>query len=201
MSYASEPGRSVSAPESGAAALDFAQVYEDHFAFTWRTIRRMGVPAAKMDDVLQDVFLVVAQRLASFDPTRAHLRSWLYGIIMNVVSNERRRHRRKDQPCLPLVDDDAGAGVGERLASGAPGPQQAAETREAMRLASEILDSLPEERREILILADLEEMSVVEVAESLGLNVNTAHSRLRAARREFVEALARFHARSKWRST
>jgi len=189
----------VEAAPDAAGTLDFAAVYQAHFAFAWRTIRRLGVPADQVDDVVQDVFVVVARRLPSFDPGRSHPRSWLYGVITRVVRNDRRRQRRKDRPCLPL-DDGSEPSLASRLPSTAPGPQQAAEEQEALRLVSAILDTMPEDRRELLILADLEEMPIVEAAESLGINLNTAHSRLRAARREFDEALARFRAREARRS-
>jgi RNA polymerase sigma-70 factor (ECF subfamily) len=185
-------------PADAGGALDFAEVYQAHFDFAWRTIRRLGVPAGQVDDVVQDVFLVVARRLPSFDPERSHPRSWLYGVITRVVLNDRRRQRRKDRPCLPL-DDPSEPSLASRIPSTAPGPLQAAEEQEALRLASAILETLPEDRRELLILADLEEMPIVEAAESLGINVNTAHSRLRTARREFDEALARFRARDERR--
>jgi RNA polymerase sigma-70 factor (ECF subfamily) len=185
---------------SPAEPLDFARVYEEHFAFAWRTLRRLGVPSERLDDALQDAFLVISQRLSTYDPARGHLRSWIYGIVVHVVRNDRRRHRRKEAPCVPLSDSDSSPDLGERLATSAPSPSQTAEEHEALRLALSILDALPEERREVLVLADLEEMPIVEIAESLGLNVNTTHSRLRAARREFDEALARFRARSGRRS-
>lgn len=190
------PATAPIAEPAAEAAPTFERVYDEHFAFVWRTLRRQGVDASRLDDVVQDVFLAVAQRLSSYDPSRGHVRSWLYGITMNIVQNERRRYRRKDAPNLPLeTDDDSGRNLADRLPSVTPGPGQSVETAEAMRIAWELLESVPEERREVLVLADLEEMPVVEIAESLGLNVNTTHSRLRAARREFDEALARFRAR------
>lgn len=179
------------------AVCSFAEVYAAHFAFVWRMLRRRGVRADRLDDVVQDVFLVVAQRLPTFDAKRAHLRSWVYGIAANVVSNERRRWRRKDQPLLPLsTEGDSASSIAARLASPNTGPAQALEEAEAFRLAAQLLDSIPEERREVLVLADLEEMPMAEIAESLGINVNTAYSRLRAARAEFDQALARHRARA-----
>jgi RNA polymerase sigma-70 factor (ECF subfamily) len=187
---------------AGAAAESrvvpsFGEIYAAQFSFVWRMLRRLGVREDRLDDVLQDVFLTVSQRLPKFDPERAHLRSWIYGIVSNLVANERRRWRRKDQPLLPLAtDNDSSPNIDTRLASPGGGPAQALEDAEAFRLAAELLETIPEERREVLMLADLEEMPMVEVAESLGINVNTAYSRLRTARRELDEALARHHART-----
>jgi RNA polymerase sigma-70 factor (ECF subfamily) len=52
-----------------------------------------------------------------------------------------------------------------------------------------ILDQLPEGQRSVFRLSDLEGMSAPEIAERLGLNLNTVYSRLRAARREVSERL------------
>ena len=54
-------------PPSMAAPLDFDALYEDHFGLVWRTARRLGVPPAAADDVVQDVFLVVHRRLGDND--------------------------------------------------------------------------------------------------------------------------------------
>ncbi|MEJ7732639.1 MAG: hypothetical protein WKG00_25980 [Polyangiaceae bacterium] len=48
------------------AVPDFAAVYEQHFDFLWRSVRRLGVADAHVDDVVQEVLLVVHRRLESF---------------------------------------------------------------------------------------------------------------------------------------
>jgi RNA polymerase sigma-70 factor (ECF subfamily) len=62
----------------------------------------------------------------------------------------------------------------------------------------DILASMDDEKREAFVLVELEEMSMPEVAEALGINVNTAYTRLRAARQQFEGALARHRARIAW---
>ena len=74
-------------------------------------------------------------------------------------------------------------------------PCEAVALSERARQVQRLLDSLDDDKREILVLAEMEELSVPEIAESLGLKVNTAYSRLRLARRAFDEALARDRAR------
>jgi RNA polymerase sigma-70 factor (ECF subfamily) len=54
-----------------------------------------------------------------------------------------------------------------------------------------LLDDLDEAKREVFVLAELQELTVPEIAQSIGIPVNTAYSRLRAARQAFEEALAR----------
>ena len=78
-------------------------------------------------------------------------------------------------------------------------PHEAAELAEGTRLLQRILDELSDEKREVLVLAELEELPVPEIADALGLKLNTAYSRLRLARADFEEALARHRAHDPWR--
>ena len=81
----------------------------------------------------------------------------------------------------------------------APSPLESASRAEAARRLGAILDELDEDRRAVLILAELEEMSAPEIAEAVGAPLNTVYTRLRLARRDFDEAVARHAARDGWR--
>ena len=174
----------------------FDRIYEDHFSLVWRTARRLGVPEAAVDDVVQDVFLVVHRRLESFDG-RVALKHWLLGITARVVAGHRRTYRRKDSKAVPHPVDKHG---GEVTASSGPIPSERAEQLEALRLVVSLLDELDPDKREVMVLTEFEEMTAVEVAECLSLNVNTVYARLRAARRAFDAAYARHRARTEVRS-
>jgi RNA polymerase sigma-70 factor (ECF subfamily) len=179
--------------ESG---LTFDELYEAHFDFVWRAARRLGVPEASIDDVVQDVFLVLHRRMEHYDPSMP-LRSWLLGIVVRTVSDHRRRFRRKDAPCVPHAADSDGNVL---LASPLPPPSAEVEQAEAVRLLDELLACLEEEKRDVLVLAHLEEMTVPEIAALLGQNLNTVYARLRTARRELDAAYARYRARTKGRA-
>ena len=69
------------------------------------------------------------------------------------------------------------------------------EKAEAVRVLHALLDEMDDERREIFVMAELEQMTMPEIAATLGLNVNTAYARLRAARTTFEESVARHRAR------
>ena len=49
---------------------DFEQLYTLYFGFTWRVLRHLGVPAHAIDDVVQEVWIVVHQRLDAFEVAR-----------------------------------------------------------------------------------------------------------------------------------
>ncbi|HEY2512022.1 MAG TPA: sigma-70 family RNA polymerase sigma factor [Polyangiaceae bacterium] len=161
----------------------FETVYADHFAFVWRMARRLGVPDASLDDVVQDVFLVFHRRLEEYDG-RATVRSWLLGILSHVARDHRRRYRRKGAACVAGAPDSS-----SKIAavSADPGPAALAERQEQVALLKRLLDQLDDDKKTILVLAYLEQLRVPEIAEMLGLNLNTAYARLRAAKRAFDE--------------
>ncbi len=181
------------APAAPAVALArpaFEVVYDENFDFVWRTARRLGVPEAAVDDAVQDTFLVLHRRFDEYDG-RTPMRRWLLGILGRVVADHRRRWRRKESACVPTPEESD-----RLLASSLPPPSAEMEQAEAVRLLDSLLAELDDDKREVLVLAQLEEMTVPEIAELLGANVNTIYARLRAARREFEAAYARHRARN-----
>ncbi|HEY3235968.1 MAG TPA: RNA polymerase sigma factor [Polyangiaceae bacterium] len=167
---------------------DFDSVYAEHFAFVWRTARRLGVSPSSMDDVVQDVFVVVHRRLGDFQG-RSALKTWLFGVTLRVVASHRRSGRRRATETLSHEVPDPNAN-----------PMDTSSRAEAARLVHLLLDELDDKRRSVFILAELEQMSAPEIAAAVGSNINTVYSRLRTARRQFESALARYNAKSRWRS-
>jgi len=155
------------------------QAFEQHFDLVWRTVRRLGVPAGHVDDAVQDVFVVVHRRWNDFR-NQSSRRTWIYGIAIRVASEHLRRARREQQRTSQTDPDFVSS---ESLAD------RSYQEREAGRVLHEILNRMGEPERQMLVLVDLEERSVVEAAEALGVNVNTAYSRLRRARIHFEKAL------------
>lgn len=174
---------------SAAERPSFDDVYREHFAFVWRSAKRLGVREASLDDVVQEVFVIVHRRLGDFEG-RSSLKTWLFGIALRVARDAKRSAARKSPE--GSVDPDA-------LRSREPGPGESAEKAEAVRTLYAILDELDDERREIFVMAELELLTMPDIAATLGINVNTAYARLRAARQSFEAALARHKARDEWR--
>ena len=82
--------RPVPIVAAGAGLGAFEDVYEEHFEFVWRSVRRLGVPEAALDDAVQDVFVVVHRRGSEFEG-RSSVRTWLFGIVVHVARAYRRR--------------------------------------------------------------------------------------------------------------
>lgn len=177
-----DSARSSVAPGSTPSAPSFEAVYAEFFPFVWRSARRLGVPPSALDDVVQEIFIVAHRRLPDFEG-RSSVRTWLFGIALRVVRQHRRTMRRKDRA---TEEHDW-----EALPSTHPTPHDAAERAEELSLLHRLLDALDDDKREVFVLAELEQMPVPEIAIAVGINVNTAYSRLRLARGEFDRGLAR----------
>lgn len=162
----------------------FDVVYQQHFDFVWRLARRFGAEDGAVDDVVQDVFVVVHRKLGDFEG-RSSVRTWLYGIARRVVADHRKKRSRRRETAIEE------AGPVEEPAVGPEG--RVAQSQRLARLR-EILDLLPDEQREVFVLAELEQMSAPEIVELTGTKLNTVYSRLRLARRAFERALARLRA-------
>lgn len=173
----------VSLPEA------LARIYDEHFDFVWRNARRLGVPESTADDVAQDVFVIVQRRLDSYDG-RAPMQAWIFGILVRVVRDYRRSFRRKGARNVPLEQ----APVRDFGAASGPSPIEQAERAENARLMDKALAELDEDKRTLLILSELEEWTLREIAEFYGSNTSTIHSRLRVAKRAFEQAYRRAQA-------
>ena len=171
---------------------DFDELYEGYVDFIWRSVRRLGVSEAAADDVVQQVFLVVHRRLPEFSHA-ASVRTWIFGILLRVVREHRRLQRRKSPHHLwPRTDP-------ETLADDRASPDETTARAEAARLVQRWLDELDDDKREVFVLAELEQMTAKEIAEAIGSNASTVYSRLRAARLDFEKAAERCRLRDGWR--
>ena len=164
-------------------ALDFSAVYEEHAAFVWRCVRRLGVREADVADASQEVFLVAHRKLSEFQQG-TNLRSWLFAICIRVAAAHRRRAwvRRERATDAVAVEDETPANQGDDL--------DRKRTREKL---DGILDRLDDDKRAVFVLFELEETSMADVAAAVGCPLQTAYSRLHAARRQVEAAVRRLH--------
>src|SRR4051812_17423758 len=181
-----EPRQFPSA-EPHAPVLDLATVYEAHFRYVWRCLRSLGIRDSQLDDALQDVFIVVQRRLPEFDG-RAELRTWLYAIALRIARKYRDRARREPASLEAARERDP-----ELPAASEVSADSLLES-ERLLLAHRALSSLTDDKREIFVLARVEQMSAPEIASVLGIPLNTVYSRLRAARLAFDAEITRLRA-------
>lgn len=166
--------------------MTFDDLYEQHFEFVWRTLRRLGVPAADLADVAQEVFLVVHRRLADFEE-RAKVTTWLFRITVRAARDRRRKaHVRREIPGDDALYD---------AADPASDPSAGLERADERALLEQALAALDEPQREVFTAFELEGLGGDAIATALEIPLGTVYSRLRLGRERFRQALSRLAAR------
>lgn len=155
-----------------AGTPGFAQLFEEYAPFVLRVMRHLGVAEGDVQDQCQEVFVAVFQGLSSFEG-RSSARTWIYGICRRVASNHRRRAYIRRERAVAETPERAD-------------PQNPIEQRQGWSELEKLLESLDEPKREVFVLYELEELSMKEVAEACDCPLQTAYSRLHAARRELL---------------
>jgi RNA polymerase sigma-70 factor (ECF subfamily) len=151
-------------------------LFDAHFPFVYRTVRRLGVLGPEADDLTQEVFLVAFQRLSQF--REGKLTTWLYRIAANLVSDRHRKRTVRDA-LFGLFGAVEETRVHERT------PHHDYEARESEAQVAQIIQRMAAKKREVFVLYELEQLSGEEIAERVGVPVGTVWTRLHHARLEF----------------
>jgi RNA polymerase sigma-70 factor (ECF subfamily) len=144
--------------------------------------QRMLGSAAEAEEIAQETFLRVHRSIAEFRG-EARLSTWLYAIAsrlcLNRLASSERRLRRDDADALERIP--GGTDAAARL-----------ESREVEAALEDAIAALPDDRRIVVVLRDLEGLSYEAIAEVLGLELGTVRSRLHRARMDLKAKLERF---------
>ena len=177
---AASAGSGVRPRGEAAAPLSLEQLILSESSFVTRTLRRAGVLEDSIGDAAQQVFLVAARRLTAVRPGCG--RAFLLGIALNVAAHARRRVARRRE-----VDDEGREDAWDL----APQPDAALDAARLAAVVSKALEELPAPLRRVLVLVDIEEHTMAQVAERLALPPGTVASRLRRARAKLATAVGR----------
>ncbi len=137
--------------------------YREHADFVFRVASQLGVARGQTEDIVHEVFLVVARRLGDYDGRS--MRSWLYGITRRVVAHYHRsasRARRIEGVLLLTRERD---------------PEERAVVGEAIEFVESFVGELQDDQRVVFVLAELEGVPIPEIAAATGVNLNTVYSR------------------------
>lgn len=168
------PDRRLDSAERAASPDRFRRIVDAHYDFLWRTLRYLGVPDGTNEDAIQQVLCIVARRLDDIAPGTEM--SFLFSTAMRVASEGRRFERR--HPAIPVDDVD-------RFVGPSPTPEELVDTRRAQETLRQIVQAMPVELRVVFILCEIEELTLAEAAECVGVPAGTVSSRLRRAREKF----------------
>ena len=172
--------RIVPPPHAASANADqpCLDAFQRELDYLWRTLRRLGVPASELEDVAQDVFLALRHSWPEYDPSRP-LRPYLFGIAFRIAAAQHRKRRK--EVALGLLE----------VLDSSPDPEDALEGKRARALVLAALERIPLPRRAVLMMHDLDDVAMVDVASVLSIPRFTAYSRLRKARKELEAAVKR----------
>jgi len=159
----------------------FRQIFEDHAAAVGRILRAMGVAEADVMDAAQEVFLVVNRRYGEFEG-RSSVSTWIRQICIRVALSSRRSRRRRREDVLAEPPEESVAADQHSRIEGA----------EERRLLGWLLDSLDVGQREVIVLHDIEHLPMREVADIVGVPLQTAYSRRKSALANMRERLVRW---------
>jgi RNA polymerase sigma-70 factor (ECF subfamily) len=157
----------------------------ENYPAVWRTLRRFGLSSPDADDATQQVFVVVSRRFADIELGRE--RAFLFRTAMHVASKAyRARRRRPEDP-----DPECGESPDDR-----PLADDLVERRRARELLDRLLAEMDRDLTAVLVLFEIEGLTMAEIAEALDVPPGTVASRLRRARAELEERVSRARARS-----
>lgn len=175
---AADPATLSGEASRAPSPAQFEQLYGLYFDFTWRVLRHLAVPSTALDDAVQEVWLIVYQRMAGFEG-RSTIKTWLFGITMNVARNTRRAEDKRVRQLL----------APEPLSEPPPDPEMEHLGREAWQRVQQFLSTLDEERRAIFVCSLLEHLPAQQTAEATGVDVTTVYQRVRTLRQAFKQWL------------
>ena len=167
---------------------DLATIFREHGPYVHTVLRSLGVHPSDVDDAFQEVFVVIHRKLGAYE-NRGSLRAWVYGICVRVALRARSRRRSARE----VASDDVPEPIDPMT------PAEHLSEQQARRVLNTILDDLDDDKRAVFVLFELEELSMHEVAQSLECPIQTAYSRLRAARDAVDAAVRRYRMRREFR--
>lgn len=153
------------------------RAFEEEFDYLHRAVQRLGVRASDAEDLVQDVFVVMWRRWSDYQPDRP-LRPWMVGIASHLAGRHKQRRLREVFGATPDAADE-GPLAEERLVTAA-----------ARSRVLQALSALPAKHRVPLVMHELDELSVQEIARLLRVPLPTAYTRIRRARLAFAAVVA-----------
>ena len=176
--------RALSSDDTAERRRALSELYDRHQQRVYNTAYRVLGSAADAQDVSQEVFLHVADRIRSFRGDSS-LTSWVYRVTVNMAIDARRRAKRRAPPRSARVGEEGGdldgAAARPGLAEPPGDPEEAAARAETERKVHAALDRLSPKLRAVVVLRYFENLSYEDLADVLQTSIGTVKSRLNRA--------------------
>lgn len=163
------------------------QIVRDYDAFVWRTLRYQGIAERDLEDISQEVFIIIIQKVSLLERPSS-FRAWIYGICIRVAAGYRRRFRTRHEVLVHEVPDISAATATE---------SQEPDRLHARQQLAHLIGRLDEDKRAVFVLHEIEELSMDEISEIVGCPVGTGYSRLAAAKKQVLSMLSKLTKESK----
>jgi RNA polymerase sigma-70 factor (ECF subfamily) len=161
----------------------FRELVEAHRDRVYNITFRMLGNRAEAEDVAQEVFIAVFKTIHDFR-AESKFSTWLYRVAVNHCKNRiKYLARRHDRDREEIDETTHGTGVNGTIGGPVPSsPAKALESAQMERLMQEAIANLEEDQRIVVVLRDVEDLSIEEICEITGLPDGTVKSRLHRAR-------------------
>lgn len=171
------------------AREEFEREALKHLDALYGAALRLTRSASDAEDLVQDAFVKAYRFYDRFEPG-TNMKAWLFRILTNTFINKYRRSTRERKVLEGREAEPVGDGVMSRAAMRTlTDPISEAHRRIITAEIQEALDSLPEDYRVMIVLADVEELSYKEIANIVGCPIGTVMSRLHRARKKMQRRL------------
>lgn len=159
----------------------FRELVSEHRDRVYNLTFRMLGNRAEAEDVAQEVFITVFKTIDSFRE-EAKFSTWLYRVAVNHCKNRIKYLARRHDRAQDELDESAGAVVSSGPAGPLPRPDRAVEGAQMEKVLQEAIAALDEDHRVVVVLREVEDLSIEEICEITGLPDGTVKSRLHRAR-------------------
>jgi len=167
-----------SAPPMPSPAAGCLEAYDRELEYIFGTLRRLGAARHEIEDLAQEVFVVLHRNWPILDTGRP-LRPYLFGVAFRLL---RAHHRRRSREILCAASD---------AHDNAATPEGSLQHKEAADLLLAALEALPLSRRAVVVMHELDEIPIADVARRLSITRFGAYARLRKGRKELAAAVRR----------
>jgi RNA polymerase sigma-70 factor (ECF subfamily) len=157
---------------------DFQEAFRRHKDVVHRFSYRMTGSSSAADDIVQDCFAALWRKPEAFDPSRGGLRAFLLGVARNLIRKRWRNDRRHESLQEDLDEESFVC------------PPLDVTAFERVEMVARAVLLLPPLQREVVVLAEYEDMPLEEIARATGAELAAVKSRLHRARQNLRRMLA-----------